>query len=508
MKTARNTLFALLLLGGTAGATSASAQVAADIHIGPSGHASVDVGFFYDDLASYGNWVERPSYGWVWTPRAVAASWRPYQSGHWVLTDEGWTWISDEPYGWATYHYGRWYDDPEIGWSWVPGNEWAPSWVSWQEGADYIGWAPLPPGVNVGVAFGGSGYAYGIAPESYCFVQERNFLAPRLGAYFVARDRIGGFWGRTRNFTNYRFAGGRVFNQGVPVDRIQRFTGRVPRYQVADVSYARGSNNWRQARLQGNRVAIFRPQVQKAAHVAAPPNRAVARRAVINAAQFRAAHPTRVASAQRQERQAVQQQKAVQQRQAQNVRQQERTTQQRQAQNLRQQGRATQQRQAQNLRQQERATQQRQAQNVRQQERATQQRQAQNLRQQGRATQQRQAQNVRQQERTNQQRQAQNLRQQEKASQQRQAQASRQRERTNQQRQAQASRQQAHANQQRQAQSFRQQERGAQPRQAQAARQQQRHQAAQARGNGGGPRGQRQQAQGQGERRHGRPPGQ
>ena len=51
----------------------------------------------------------------------------------------GWTWISDEPYGWATYHYGRWYDDPEIGWSWVPSNEWAPSWVSWQEGANYIG---------------------------------------------------------------------------------------------------------------------------------------------------------------------------------------------------------------------------------------------------------------------------------------------------------------------------------------------------------------------------------
>ncbi len=470
MKTTRNALFALLLLGGAFGAIPASAQLAADIHVGPSGRASVDVGFFYDDLASYGNWVERPSYGWVWTPRAVAASWRPYQSGHWVWTDEGWTWISNEPYGWATYHYGRWYDDPEIGWSWVPGDEWAPSWVSWQEGADYIGWAPLPPGVNVGVAFGGGGYAYGIAPESYCFVPERDFLSPRLGSYFVARDRIGGFWGRTRNFTNYRFNGGRVFNQGVPVDRIQRFTGRVPRYQVADLSYARGSNNWRQARLQGNRLALFRPQVQKAARVAAPPNRAVARRAVINAAQFRAAHPNRVAAVQRQERQVAQQR-------------------------------------------QQRAEVRGQGQALRQQQKVVQQRQAQNLRQQTRATQQRQAQVSRQQEKVAQQRQAQNFRQQQRGAQQRQAQASRQQERAAQQRQAQNFRQQQRGAQQRQAQAFRQQQRGAQQRQAaqQGQRQQQR-------AGGGGQRAQQRQgqgqaqrqaqAQGQGERRHGRPPGQ
>ena len=196
----------------------------------------MDLGFFYDDLAPYGNWIERPSYGWVWTPRGCRSSWRPYRGGHWVWTDEGWTWISDEPYGWATYHYGRWYDDPEIGWSWVPGDEWAPSWVSFQEGGDYVGWAPLPPGVNVSVSFGSGygGYAYGIAPEDYLFVPERNFLAPRISAYYVSQDRIGPLYRRTRNFTNYRFNGGRVFNQGVPVERFQRY-GKVRRYQVADV---------------------------------------------------------------------------------------------------------------------------------------------------------------------------------------------------------------------------------------------------------------------------------
>ncbi len=149
MKITRNVLFALLLLGVCAGAASAQVSVGAGVRVGPQGHASVDLGFFYDSLAPYGNWIERPSHGWVWTPREVSSTWRPYQAGHWVWSDEGWTWLSDEPYGWATYHYGRWYEDPEIGWAWVPGNDWSPAWVSWQEGNDYVGWAPLPPGANV-----------------------------------------------------------------------------------------------------------------------------------------------------------------------------------------------------------------------------------------------------------------------------------------------------------------------------------------------------------------------
>jgi hypothetical protein len=148
MKTTRNLLFALALLGGTAGAASARVTVEAGVNAGP-GRAAVDFGVFYDNLAPYGNWVQRANYGWVWTPKDVASTWRPYQAGHWVWSDEGWTWLSDEPFGWATYHYGRWYQDPELGWSWVPGNDWAPAWVSWQEGQNYVGWAPLPPGANV-----------------------------------------------------------------------------------------------------------------------------------------------------------------------------------------------------------------------------------------------------------------------------------------------------------------------------------------------------------------------
>jgi len=285
----------------------------------------VDLGFFYDDLAPYGNWIERPSHGWVWTPSAVATSWRPYQDGRWVWTDEGWVWDSYEPYGWATYHYGRWYDDPEVGWAWVPGNDWGPAWVSWQGGSDYVGWAPLPPGVSISASYGsGYGdYAYGIAPQDYVFVPERNFLAPRLSAYIVPEQQIFPIYRQTRNWTNYRYSGGRYFNQGVPIDQIQRFNGgRVPRYQVADLGFNE-AKRLRRAQLKGNQIAFFRPQVQKAARIAPPISRPAARRAVMSAAQFKAAHPNRVARMAMNQRLARQERQVrVDQRQAQLGRQQ------------------------------------------------------------------------------------------------------------------------------------------------------------------------------------------
>jgi hypothetical protein len=276
MKTTRNFLLALLLLGAIPGVSSAATSVG--IQVSSSGRATVDVGFFYDDLAPYGNWVQRPSYGWVWRPQAVTSSWRPYQRGHWVQTEDGWTWISSEPYGWATYHYGRWYLDPEYGWEWVPGNEWAPAWVSWQEGGDYVGWAPLPPSVEFRGGFGGVDFAAAITPESYLFVPEREFLAPSLDSYYVPRGRQVDIYRQTRNITNYQVVDNRIINQGLPVDRVQRVIGRpVPRYQIAD----QGENQRHQGgRIQANRVAFFRPQVQKT-NVAPPPERPAARRAVV-----------------------------------------------------------------------------------------------------------------------------------------------------------------------------------------------------------------------------------
>jgi hypothetical protein len=125
------------LVGG-ASAVRAELEVSADVSI----HAAAD---FDAPLAARGTWITVGTYGRCWRPAGVAVSWRPYCEGHWVWTDCGWYWESDEPWAWACYHYGYWIYDSAYGWVWLPGVEWGPAWVSWRVGGGYIGWAPLPP---------------------------------------------------------------------------------------------------------------------------------------------------------------------------------------------------------------------------------------------------------------------------------------------------------------------------------------------------------------------------
>ncbi len=214
------------------------------------------VDFFYSNLAPYGYWVNRPSYGWAFVPRHVRHGWRPYSAGRWAYTDYGWTWVSAEPFGWATYHYGRWDLDPDYGWEWIPGTDWGPAWVSWQEGDGYCGWAPLPPSVgwSVGVGFGGFNLGVGIDPGWYNFVPERSFLSANVGRFAVPPYRNAAIFRNTTNITNFRSVGGRVFNGSMSVQRAAQVTGQpVRQLRLANAS------DPRVARVSGNSVAMFRP---------------------------------------------------------------------------------------------------------------------------------------------------------------------------------------------------------------------------------------------------------
>ncbi|PZV35245.1 hypothetical protein B5V02_29815 [Mesorhizobium kowhaii] len=99
-------------------------------------------------LSTYGGWRTSNRFGEVWVP-TVRAEWRPYTEGRWVWTDDGWYWESAEPFGDVVYHYGRWAYDPDFGWVWIAGDQWAPAWVVWRQGGDDVGWAPAPPDVDV-----------------------------------------------------------------------------------------------------------------------------------------------------------------------------------------------------------------------------------------------------------------------------------------------------------------------------------------------------------------------
>lgn len=123
-----------------------------------SANQPISMQTFYDDLSPYGQWINDPQYGYVWSPN-VDADFRPYYTnGYWVMTDYGNTWVSNYPWGWAAFHYGRWTYDEYYGWLWIPGTVWGPAWVSWRQSDSYYGWAPLGPGINVSLSWGGGYY--------------------------------------------------------------------------------------------------------------------------------------------------------------------------------------------------------------------------------------------------------------------------------------------------------------------------------------------------------------
>ncbi len=176
--------------------------------------------FFYDNLND-GNWVEAGDYGYCWQPNVASdSSWRPYADGFWAYTDVGWTWVSNEDFGWATYHYGRWAKLASLGWVWIPGTEWGPAWVSWRIGGDQIGWAPLPPTrsgepVYEGRTIGGQvDIEFDIGPLYYNFVDVRYIGEPRLRERIYEPSRNVAFIRNTVNVTNITYTNTTVYNHG------------------------------------------------------------------------------------------------------------------------------------------------------------------------------------------------------------------------------------------------------------------------------------------------------
>lgn len=127
-----------------------------------SRYVSADV-VGYEDLDDHGSWRRTPENGYVWFPRTTAANWAPYHNGHWDYIEPwGYTWVDDEPWGFAPFHYGRWVNY-EGSWGWVPAAPraegalyvrpvYAPALVAWVGG----------PHFAIGVAVGGrDGYGSG-----------------------------------------------------------------------------------------------------------------------------------------------------------------------------------------------------------------------------------------------------------------------------------------------------------------------------------------------------------
>ncbi len=101
-------------------------------------------------LAGHGRWM------WIdgekyFVPDQYVSDWAPYQNGYWNWTAYGWTWISYDPWGEYTDHYGYWRRvEVRYGvywWVWRPFPtayyHWHAHTVTFVYGKGYIGWYPF-----------------------------------------------------------------------------------------------------------------------------------------------------------------------------------------------------------------------------------------------------------------------------------------------------------------------------------------------------------------------------
>lgn len=230
----------------------------------PPSEASYDI--FYEDLQEGGHWFDDATYGYVWQPDVAAddPDWRPYTDGHWVYTDRGWTWVSNESFGWACYHYGRWARLRERGWIWVPGDQWAPAWVSWRQSDDddYVGWAPLPPECEPRSGVRVQGWVdqyYDIGPAAYVFLKIADLVRPSYRQAVLPPQQNVTFIERTKNITDIYYNNQSVNVVGPRYEQVlQRVNHPIPKYQIDYVTPPQPNAPFHTA-VAGNRLQVVAP---------------------------------------------------------------------------------------------------------------------------------------------------------------------------------------------------------------------------------------------------------
>ena len=260
---------------------SVFAIIALLLSIAPQARSQdASVNFFYDNLNG-GSWIEVGNYGYCWQPDVAVndSTWRPYADGYWAYTDDGWTWVSYEDFGWATYHYGRWVRLADYGWIWKPGYEWGPAWVSWRTGGNYIGWAPLPPETEYVYESrpitGHIDIEFDIGPAYYNFCDVRYIGEPVLRTRLVPYQQNVTYITQTVNVTNITYKNKTVYNYGPDINVVNQYSSRpiqkLKLERQANVDVASAAKSGGLTKVQGNALVVAAPtRINKPANEVAP----------------------------------------------------------------------------------------------------------------------------------------------------------------------------------------------------------------------------------------------
>jgi hypothetical protein len=185
---------------------------------------------FYDALRDYGDWVLIEPYGFLFRPRVAWDQWQPFVDGFWAPSDSyGWIWLSAEPFGWATYHYGEWFWDRFQGWVWRPGLDWSPGWATWEIAGDYVGWGPMS--VRSSAADTPPSNAMHYAPLG-------QLGATDLRDHLVPTSQIGAALNDARPVRNMIQRDGVTFNRGPAFGLVEERSGPLTRVRVENLAPA------------------------------------------------------------------------------------------------------------------------------------------------------------------------------------------------------------------------------------------------------------------------------
>jgi len=233
-----------------------------------------DAAYFHDALSPYGRWVELSPYGLCWLPDGLGPGWSPYSQGFWTYSDYGWTWVDQEAWGWAPFHYGRWWLDPQYGWVWIPGTEWAPAWVAWRENDAYVAWAPLPPTIHwsTDIPLHSGGASVDALPPTWWNVARPTqlFAADLRQQLLPSTDKLTAL-AQTEDRTRITAKDDKPFNVGPNPARIEGLLGHaIPRYHVVDAPTNGGPT--KSGVVADGTLAFFRPDLaaQRAARTGEP----------------------------------------------------------------------------------------------------------------------------------------------------------------------------------------------------------------------------------------------
>jgi hypothetical protein len=233
----------------------------ADVH---AQQVNINIGYqsFYDQLSPYGAWVNYPGYGYVWKYRySMNPSFKPYFTrGSWVYSEDGWAWVSDYPWGWAPFHYGRWFYDDNMGWLWIPGDQWAPAWVTWGSYEGDFCWAPIGPNISLTLIGGYHPPAnyWVVCPGAYLGRPGWNTHVVNITQHFTMAKNI--------SIINNNAGRSGSYQRGPEPQAVERFTKRPVRALAISENNKPGSDH-----LMNNKLAMYRPAVQQNGSTQAKP---------------------------------------------------------------------------------------------------------------------------------------------------------------------------------------------------------------------------------------------